>query len=516
MLGTLLLCCVFISIFILWLVYTHYFRPYHIIKRGIRLSGPSPKVYSGNCSELAKLGYLKSITKWMSQYGPTFICYFGIRPVIMTEDLEVIKSVMVKNFDNFINRAYIPSLYMTGKTRGLLNLRDEQWRRVRRILAPTFSSKKLRMMSPFIQESCERLRNKMAAVSDTDSSVDVWEWFGIFTMEVILATAFSRDISSHSGKENPLIKAAASVFQSMSGRISGDNAILERVIMVFSHFPWSVPFLRYFARRTKTARNWDYLYETALKLIEDRRNTMTTTGSRAQDLLQLMLEAHDDDNGEKSTTGAYLSNEEIVGEVVTFILAGYETTSNALSYTAYLLALNPTIQDRLIREINDYYDVNPDSSLYDAAENIEYVTMVLYESMRMYPPAPRMDRECKQTCAVTDELIIEKGVDFVFPIFLLHRNPDYWPDPDKFDPERFNPNNEQSYPTFAYLPFGEGPRQCIGKRLALLEAKMTLVTILKDLHFKRTTDTEVPLDLGVGITMSPNNGIKLSIGSNVL
>ena len=517
LLGILLLLC---CIFILWLVYTHYFRPYYIIARAIRLPGPSPKLYLGNCSEIAKLGYLKCISKWMSQYGPTFICYFGIKPVVMTEDLEIIKSVMVKNFDNFINRSYMyaPGLFIKGKTRGLLSLRDEQWRRVRRILAPTFSSRKLRMMSPFIQESCERLRNKMAAVSDTDSSVDVWEWFGIYTMEVILATAFGRDISLHSVncEENPLIKAAAYVFQSMSGRISGNIVNLERVVMFFSHFPWSVPFLRLFTRRTKLARGYDYLNETALKLIEDRRNTMTTTGSTAQDLLQLMLEAHDDDNGTKSTTGAYLSNEEIVGEVMIFILAGYETTSNALSYTAYLLALNPAIQDRLIREINDYYDVNPDCSLFDAAENIEYVTMVLYESMRMYPPTPRVDRECRQTCAVTDELIIEKGVDFVFPIFLLHRNPDHWSDPDKFDPERFNPNGEQSYPTFAYLPFGEGPRQCIAKRLALLEAKMFLVAILKDLHFKRTTDTEVPLDLAVGITMSPKNGIKLSIKSNVL
>jgi len=447
--------------------------------------------------------------KWMSQYGPTFIYYLGIKPVIVTEDLQIIKSIMVKNFDSFINRAYVPPLLKKGKVRGLLQLRDEQWRRVRRILTPTFSSKKLRMMSPLIQESCERLRNKMAAVSDTGNSVDVWEWFGMFTMEVILATAFSRDISSVSGEENPLTRAAASVFQ--SGR-SGSSLVAERLTMILSHFPWCVPVLRYLARRTRQAQSWDYLEETALKLIEDRRNAMTTTGSTAQDLLQLMLEAHDENAGTKSR--AYLSNDEIVAAVITFILAGYDTTSNALSYTAYLLALNPTIQDRLIREINEYYDANPDSSLYDAAENIEYVTMVLYESLRMYPPVPSINRECNETCAVTDELVIEKGVDITFPIFLLHHNPEYWPNPDKFDPERFNPNNKQSYPTFAYLPFGEGPRNCIGKRLALLEAKMALVAILKDLHFKRTSDTEVPLDLSVGITMSPRNGIKLSIATN--
>ena len=445
----------------------------------------------------------------MSQYGPTFIYYLGIKPVIVTEDLEIIKSIMVKNFDNFINRAYVPPLLKKGKVRGLLQLRDEHWRRVRRILTPTFSSKKLRMMSPLIQESCERLRNKIAAVSDTDSTVNVWEWFGAFTMEVILATAFSRDISSDNGKENPLVGAAASVFQ--SGR-SGSGLAGERLTMTLSHFPWSVPLLRYLARRTRQAQSWDYLEETALRLIEDRRNAMATVGNVAQDLLQLMLEAHDEDAETKS--GGYLSNDEIVATVATIMLAGYETTSNALSYTAYLLALNPTIQDRLVREINEYYDVNPDSSLYDAAESIEYVTMVLYETLRMYPPVPRTNRECKHMCAVTDELIIEKGVDVSFPIFLLHRNPEYWPNPDKFDPERFNPNNKHSYPMFAFLPFGEGPRNCIGKRLALLEAKMTLVAIFKELHFKRTADTEVPLDLSVGITMSPRNGIKLSIASN--
>ena len=498
----------FSFVIIIWLAYTHYLKPYYVIRKTLRFPGPSPKTYFGNYSEFAKYGYLEGTAKWMSQYGPTYICYFGIKPVIVTQDLEIIKAIMVKNFDSFMNRTYVPLLLMKGNVEGLVNLCDEQWRRVRRILTPTFSSKKLRMMSPLIEESCERLSNKIATVSDTDNSVDVWEWFGMFTMEVILATAFSRDISSESRKENPLVKAAASVFYSLR---CGNALGWEKVMMILSHFPWSVPLLRYLARRTREAQSWDYLEDAALKLIQDRRIAMTTTGSSAQDLLQLMLEAHDE-NVEKKSSG-YLSDEEIVAEVVTFILAGYDTTSNALSYTAYLLALNPTIQDRLIREINEYYDVNPDSFLYDAAESIEYVTMVLYESMRMFPPAATTNRECNQTCAVTDELIIEKGITVSFPIFLLHRNPEYWPNPDNFDPERFNPNNEQSYPTFAYLPFGEGPRQCIGKRLALLEAKMTLVAILKDFCFKRATDTEVPLDLSVGFTMSPKNGIKLSIAS---
>ena len=466
------------------------------------LAGPPPKVYWGNYREMATLGYLKSIKKWMSQFGPTFIYYVGTKPVLVTEDLEVIKSITIKNFDSFINRPYLPQLMRKKKTRGLVMLCDEDWRRVRHILTPTFSSKKLKMMSPLIQECCENLKNKMAAVSDTDRSVDVWKFFGIFTMEAVLATAFSRDIRSEAnGKGDALTRAVAPVFQTF-----GLGA--DRVLIHISHFPWIVPLWKFFARRSEIAHNWDYLEDIALKLIEHRRNAMATNESVAQDLLQLMLEAHDEEDKTK------LSNDEIVATVTTFMLAGYETTSNALSYTAYLLALNPTIQDKLIKEINDYYEVNPDSSLYDAAENIEYITMILYESLRMFPPAHKLMRACKQTCAVTDDLIIEEGVDINFPVFLLHRNPKYWPNPEKFDPERFNPNTEPSYPAFAYLPFGEGQRYCIGKRLALLEAKMMLVATLKDLQFKRCVDTEVPLELSVGITMCPSNGIKLHIASN--
>ena len=504
---TSLLCRLVCSIFLFWLVYTRYIKPYYIVKRRTCLSGPPPKIYSGNYSAIAKTGYLDSISKWMSQYGPTFICYFGIKPAIVTQEVGIIRSIMVKNFDSFINRHYIPQLL--GTVQGFSFMKDDQWRRVRSILTRTFSSKKLRMMSPLIEERCKRLRNKLVVVSDTDSSINVCEWFSTFTMEVILATAFSRDFHLDNDKEHPLMKAVTDHFKSLQ---LGNRFSIEKLVMFMSHFSWSEPILKYLIRITKKAQEWKFLEEIAFKLIEDRRNALTTVGNTAQDLLRLMLEVHDENAETKSN--AYLNNDEIVGSIISFISAGYETTSNALSYTAYLLALNPTIQDKLIREINEYYEMNPGCSLYDAADNIEYVSVVLYESLRLFPPIPRATRDCSQTCAVTDELIVKKGTMIIFAIHVLHRNAEYWSNPDKFDPERFNPHNEQSYPTFAYLPFGEGPRQCIGKRLALLEAKMALVTILKDFRFKRTTDTEEPLDLCVGITMTPRNGINLSITSN--
>ena len=114
----------------------------------------------------------------MAQYGPTFtylLQYFKIKPVIVTEDLQIVKSILAKNFDKFINKSYTPGYTRGQKMLGLMHVCNQHWPRVHRILTPTFSSEKLRIMSPLIQDCCERLRNKMAAVSDTDSTVDVHE-----------------------------------------------------------------------------------------------------------------------------------------------------------------------------------------------------------------------------------------------------------------------------------------------------------------------------------------------------
>ena len=506
LLALLLGCTLFV-----WLFFAHYYEPYYI-RKTLGISGPQPLPFYGNYKEIADLGYLESRRRWASKYGTTFLCFIGIKPTVVTQDVDIIKAVMVKNFERFINRQETPALLQTTKNKaiqGLVFLRDEKWRRMRRILTPIFSSKKLRMMAPLIQKSCERLNEKMSSVSNSGKSVDMWKWFGQITMEVILATAFSRDVDTQRSSDDSLTKAAASIFQN----IASGNSKLDRLRMIVSHIPWICWVLKYIARRSPVSQSVYYFENIALNLVEDRKKCASRGGSVAQDLLQLLLEAYDEDEvkGETHQKGC-LSSDEIVNIIITFTLAGYETTSNALSYTVYLLALNPPIQDKLTREIENYYDANPDASLYDAAENINYVTMVLSESLRLFPPAPRTIRDCNQTCAVSSSLVIPEGVDISFPIFLLHRNPNYWSNPDKFDPERFRPG-EQTHPPFAYLPFGEGPRNCIGKRLALLEAKMILVSIYNNFQFSKTAETEDPLSLKVGITMSPKNGIKLSIVS---
>ena len=323
------------------------------------------------------------------------------------------------------------------------------------------------MMTPLIAECCERLRNRMAEVSDSNKNVEVWKWFGPYTLGIILTTGFGRNIGTNS-VDNPLAKSAASIAEQLS---TNSGFTFKWLQTILSHFPWSESFIKYFVRRSEIAKSFDYLEKSALKLIEDRREVTATTGNTGEDLLQLMLEAHDEN--EETTSKGYLTNGDIVGSMIEIIMASYETVKGVLSYTAYQLAVNQSIQDKLSKEIKEYYDANPDASLYDASENIEYVTMVLYESMRMFLSTPDTSRECNRACAING-LVMQEGVAINIPFACLHLNPEYWPDPNTFDPERFR---EPSYPKFAYLPFGEGPWHCIGKRLALLMLKMSLITI---------------------------------------
>ena len=492
--ATLLFCCLFST----WLFYTHYYKPYYVVRKSLQLPGPQPSLFYGNYSEIARLGYLECMSKWTSQYGATFVYYLGITPQVVTSDVEIIKSIMVKNFDDFVNRPPMPLLLKEeDEITELPLLRDDRWRRVRRILVPMFTSKRLKTMAPLIEERCERLRSRMAAEATDSNSLEVWRLFGSYTLGVILATGFGRDI----GDDNPLAKSAACIAEQLSSGSGG--ASFKWLQTILSHFPWAEPFIKYFVRRSAIAKNFDYLERVALKLIEDRREA---TGKKTQDLLQMMLEAYDDSN-EGTKSKGYLTNGEIVGSMVEIIMASYDTVRGALSYAAYQLALNPSIQDELIKEINEYYNANPDSSLYDAAENIEYVNMVLHESMRMFSTAPDTNRECSKTCTING-IVLQEGVAINIPFACVHQNPEYWPNPSTFDPERFR---DPSYPKFAYLPFGEGPRHCIGKRLGLLVLKMTLITILKEFQFRKTTKTEVPLQLTTDLFSNPKHGIHLSI-----
>ena len=187
-----------------------------------------------------------------------------------------------------------------------------------------------------------------------------------------------------------------------------------------------------------------------------------------------------------------LTNNEILANAILFLLAGSETTATTLGWVSYFLALNPDVQERLIQELDTVLDKHNGEITYEAVNEMSYMDMVINETLRMCPAALRLDRVCNKDYTY-ENIKIPKGQIWSLCIYALHYDPELYPEPEKFDPERFNEDNKKKRENEAFMPFGTGPRNCIGMRFALLEIKFLISTILSKYKFNKCDETPVNL-----------------------
>ncbi|XP_021017756.1 cytochrome P450 3A13-like [Mus caroli] len=206
-----------------------------------------------------------------------------------------------------------------------------------------------------------------------------------------------------------------------------------------------------------------------------------------------------------------LSDLEIVAQSISFIFAGYETTSNTLSYIMYTLATHPDAQKKLQQEI-DAILPNKAPATYNDLEKIEYLDMVINETLRLYPIGARISRLSKKDAEISG-VFIPQNTEVAVPIFLLHRDPKYWPEPEKFCPERFSKENKDRINPYVYMPFGNGPRNCLGMRFALITMKLAVVKIFQNFSVQPCEETEIPLKLSKKLILSPEKPIVLKATS---
>ena len=319
------------------------------------------------------------------------------------------------------------------------------------------------------------------------------DWFSKLTLEVILSTAFGLEAEVQNGKDNELLTEGKKFFST------------PQIIRQISRLPFGPALLRFLAmlRRQRP----EYFQEVATEILKARRQQGF---SGRKDLLDLMMHATD----ETTTEGvSRLSDEEVVAQSVVFLLAGYETSSNTLAFTLYYLVVNPEMQEKLRTQIREALETNAKKGcLYDIVKNIDYLDCVIKESQRLCPSAVHVNRECHQDFDLSG-IHIPAGTEVVIPIYALHHDPDAWKDPEKFDPERFRGARKDTHHLFQFLPFGGGPRNCIGMRFALLEIKIALVKILSKYKFVRSAKTQVPLMLHAGGALSAKGGVLVIVES---
>ncbi|UYV82558.1 hypothetical protein LAZ67_21002756, partial [Cordylochernes scorpioides] len=204
----------------------------------------------------------------------------------------------------------------------------------------------------------------------------------------------------------------------------------------------------------------------------------------------MMLDDLNDDMATSDPNFKGLSMAEVIAQGVLFFIAGYDTTASTISYCVYNLALNPECQDRLAAEVDKILS-EPDVSLdYDSVKNMSYLEAVISETLRIYPPLSRVERQAQENYKLGD-INIPKDMVVQIPVYAIHHDPENYPEPDKFDPERFLPENKDNIRPFTYLPFGTGPRNCLAERFALLEVKLCLAQAIRRFRFSRVPETKV-------------------------
>ncbi|RDD39473.1 Cytochrome P450 3A24 [Trichoplax sp. H2] len=467
-----------------WFFYKAYIKPKRCLKNlGIR--GPPPKPILGNLLDCKPaLQHIAQIER-QEKYGYVYGTLFFSIPTIWIGDVDILKSVLIKDFPNFTNHFGIAS-NLEPFNKALLELKDSDWKRVRTILVPTFSVSQIKENFSFVDKAGEGIVASLLKAEKEGDSIDLRKVCGNFSMEILLATAAGMEFESK--EQEKKLTAAAS-------QVSSGAAGLMQLLLLFA-----TPLFRILEPLSggQFMNSLHYLTDTCRKVIKERRKKMAEGIACRRDLMQQMIEAGDSDK---------LDDNEVVAQAVIFLVGGYETTANTLAFATYLLATNPEVQNRLYNEIKTKLS-DADPLDYDRVADLPYLEMVILETLRIYPPAFRLTRACKNNTTI-DGHQISKEAMIAVPVYAIHHDPKLWPNPEQFIPERFAPEEKSKRAACAYLPFGMGPRNCLGMKFALLKIKLALVKVLQSVELTVTEKTDVPLPIKCGITMAPANGVHL-------
>ncbi|XP_016116666.1 cytochrome P450 3A56-like [Sinocyclocheilus grahami] len=346
------------------------------------------------------------------------------------------------------------------------------------------------------------LVDNLGKTATRGEAVDIKEFFGAYSMDVVTSTAFSVDIDSLNNPKDPFVTNIKKMLK---------FDFLNPLFLFTALFPFITPVLDKMDYALFPTSVTDFFYA-ALKKIKSERVAKDHKKKRV-DFLQLMVDSQTAGKTEHGSSTEHtekgLSDHEILSQSMIFIFAGYETTSSTLSFFFYNLATNPEAMKKLQEEIDQTFaDKAPVD--YEAVMNMEYLDAALHESLRLFPVAGRLERVCKKTVDING-LLIPKDMVVMIPTYALHRDPDYWSDPESFKPERFTKDNNESIDPYMYMPFGLGPRNCIGMRFAQVTMKLAIVEILQRFDISVCDQTQVPLELGINGFLSPKEPIKLKL-----
>jgi cytochrome P450 len=434
---------------------------------------PKGKPVVGNLLDFRRdpLNFLLTVAR---EHGDVVHLRFGPQSVFLVNNPDHIRDVLVTNNRNFIkSRGLQMAKRFLGE--GLLTSEGEFHRRQRRLSQPAFHRQRMNAYAEVMARSGSIIRDRW----QTGETVDIAQEMMRVTLAIVGKTLFDADVESEAAE----IRSA----------LTDIMLLFDRITSPFPNLLMKLPLPSNF-RFLKARKRLD---ATIYRIINEHR----ATGADRGDLLSMLLMAQDEEGD-----GGGMTDVQLRDEAMTIFLAGHETTANALAWTWYLLAQHPDVEARLHEEIDAQLEGRLPAA--DDFARLKYTEKVFAEAMRLYPPAWAMGRQALSDYPI-DNYIVPAGSIILMSPWVMHHDPRYYPDPFKFDPERWTPPAREARPKFSYFPFGGGPRVCIGEGFAWMEGVLLIATIAQ--HWSMRLAAGEKVEPKPMITLRPRGGMRMTL-----
>lgn len=521
------------SVAVVAIVYMYWKNKFNYwASKGIK--GPPPIPFVGNYGHFIFGNRMKIQRKWRDTYGYIYGIYRGAKPTLVVSDPEVVRQISIKDFDKFPNHE-LGLVNTELQKHFIFFMQDDHWKRVRAIMSPTFTSSKMRRMFRMLDVCAEDLielfKEQFPATGEKRAVVNLKDLYMLYTMDGITTCGYGMRLDRSGAKD---VKTAASRNDFVLDAYRPfDQGLLRTIVSLVA--PRAI-------KNTSLYQNWQLqsfapLMRRAKAILEGRRKTK----SKFEDYVQLLLDAELQDtieldesdraenhhaglsheslqadqkrmvedvsqvsktNGHSDTTAlpkpsARLGDFEILANVAFLLMVGLETTATLLTHMCYTLGFHQDVQERLHEEISKIAERDESKQRwifnYETLTSCQYLDAVISETLRTLSPVLSIDRESNAVYTIAKYgITIPKGQSIMFDFHGIHSNSEFWPDPLKFDPDRFMPGNKEKIVPGSYIPFGIGPRHCIGMRFSLTEAKLAMAKLLMEFKFEPAPETVYP------------------------
>lgn len=413
--------------------------------------------------------------------------YQGGTPYLMIKDPELIRRIMIKDFSHFTDHGMLMVMNDPIQRDNLFNLTGQRWKSIRSKISPIFTSGKLRRMTILMNECTKLLDKYLERTTGKSDEIEVRELFQKFAVDTIGICAFGINCNAIEDKD--------SYFNRIVRKLSAPGTFFRGLCMLLLNAV-SPKILAAFKLKIMDPDIENFFYSLVSSTIQNREEEKVKRDDFMQLLINVRAEEQKMLQEEKDGSEPLFDDDVCMANAFIFFGAGFDPVSTTLSHCLYDLALNPEVMEKLYLEVKRVRDAHDGKIDYDILKEMEYLHCVISETLRLHPPAGWLERICTKAYQIPDSsLTLAENSHISIPVACLHRDAQFFPDPEKFDPDRFSVNNKNNIVPGSYIPFGDGPRLCIAERFALMEMKAAMALIVSKYTVHPCARTQIPLKL---------------------